>query len=234
MVKDLLEKRFKMENVNILLPEEKYRKVNNDIQTRKKQYTSLMELEDDLEWESSSPIGNAFFFRLGDFRFRCTKVSLGPQANKLSSLLNFKVVGYHKASRAPDLALYVGIAEIDKLAWTVAEIASRERLSALGIDLKKNGLRQIKMGDGTAENLEHPEQWQQLQELKQAFIKKFEEKRTMERKARESERKLREREKMIRERKERKQQREQATPTKRSSARKGKQPQQLEQQQQPM
>ncbi|KAN0059909.1 hypothetical protein ACQY0O_007879 [Thecaphora frezii] len=51
MVKELLEKRFNVENVNIFFPEEDYEKLKHDIQLWKLQYTSLMTKKDSLEWE---------------------------------------------------------------------------------------------------------------------------------------------------------------------------------------
>ncbi|KAN0065581.1 hypothetical protein ACQY0O_001449 [Thecaphora frezii] len=124
-----------------------------------------MKAKKSFEWEFIGYKGNAFFFDFGNFRFRCALMIQGRQANPSFAQQNIKIVGFHKASRVPNLALYIGIVEIDSQTLDAAVDASKERLKQKKFVYKKDGLRRIKMSDGKGEDPELPEQLEQRQEL---------------------------------------------------------------------
>ncbi|KAN0061234.1 hypothetical protein ACQY0O_006976 [Thecaphora frezii] len=135
VVKQLLEKRFGVDQVKVFLPDEKDEDVVTDIQTSENQFKSLKAAQANLAWEFTGYNSNAFFFDLGDFRFRCTAVLKGQQINLAPKKRNVRIVGFYKALEAPQWSFYIGIAEVDLSVWhTVAEPSSKR--------LKKSGPEQ--------------------------------------------------------------------------------------------
>ncbi|KAN0060182.1 hypothetical protein ACQY0O_007510 [Thecaphora frezii] len=140
IIQKLFAKRFKGAVVEPPNPDEPVVKSWNDIATMKVQLASLMTAEERFEWEPTGYNKLAFFFDLGDFRFRCTMVPHGGKANLSPLKRNFKVVGFTKDPNTPNVYLVAGIATIDKSVWDAAGEVGKKRLEEADFVLETNGL----------------------------------------------------------------------------------------------
>ncbi|KAN0060521.1 hypothetical protein ACQY0O_007857 [Thecaphora frezii] len=114
IVKELLEKRFGVKNVEFFRPVESSQMQNHERWDFAKRCKSLLAEPKDREWKFFSSRKDSFFFDLGEFRFRCHAITHGQYRNEDAEVYKLAVAGASKEGASRHLYLYVGIAKITR------------------------------------------------------------------------------------------------------------------------
>ncbi|KAN0062999.1 hypothetical protein ACQY0O_004157 [Thecaphora frezii] len=107
----------------------------------------LLRESENWAWEFLHSHGDAFFFDLGDYRFRGQAITRGRLKNMDPEVLNVVVVGISRSPATSQQYLYVGFANIPRALFRSTKKESSERKNALENQLKEAGLIADKSAD---------------------------------------------------------------------------------------